>query len=808
VLLLVAGCAGLVWLHLKREAIARSIANEVLAGSGYSVGALSIAHLQTDEVLFSELVLVHRDGTRYDLRDLRVPIALPDATISRADIGRVLIHPGNAASEPPNYADLLSQALALPTRFPSVSVTVGEVQRPGWPAIESVDWRTTPAAQHLNLTFAGIGLHVSATETTATKYHLSVSADAGGEPVLAELEAEPDASGCRLQGTVRVEPGPWLARARSAGLLPENAPIVDVASSVQLNVALAITPNETDVQADVEFAPDFRLSYDDETSGLHAVATSIDGLTVAYGHPQGEWTATADSFSISASHAAAKHVEAEITAFHCANDRCEFVVRGGADDVRLGDIGVGRIDAESTAAVSAGDRWAVLARPSALHLQDLRGNDWRISVIRLRGADGFELEADPTAATARIGHADLGIAGLAVATGLSGDAEVRLKAFEAAIKPLRVATRFELPAAGLRVAWRNEAIVPVRVHGRLEHDADNGTVQVIVDDPARGLDLRLAIDLGANTTTMTVERATIAFDLAPLSRSFAAWPHAWDLVAGSARGHGKLTSRAGSNSGLSVDFLVDIENAAATWDELAATGIRASIPVRLGPDMKPVIGPVSASAALVDVGLPLSDLTGQLTWDMAGPGIDVESLVAGLLGGRIRAAPFRVSIDPITAEIELSVESVQPGLIPELAEFEAVEVTGKLSGRIPVRIDDETITVEAGRLDSEPPGGVIRYRSGSPPDAGAGGLALAQRALSNLQYESLASEVSYTEKGDLILKMRLKGINPDMDPLQPVILNLSVENNIPELLKSLQATRDIQDIIERRSTRSPATLSQ
>jgi hypothetical protein len=103
---------------------------------------------------------------------------------------------------------------------------------------------------------------------------------------------------------------------------------------------------------------------------------------------------------------------------------------------------------------------------------------------------------------------------------------------------------------------------------------------------------------------------------------------------------------------------------------------------------------------------------------------------------------------------------------------------------------------------------VIRYRSGSPPDAGAGGLALAQRALSNLQYESLASEVSYTEKGDLILKMRLKGINPDMDPLQPVILNLSVENNIPELLKSLQATRDIQDIIERRSTRSPATLSQ
>ena len=79
------------------------------------------------------------------------------------------------------------------------------------------------------------------------------------------------------------------------------------------------------------------------------------------------------------------------------------------------------------------------------------------------------------------------------------------------------------------------------------------------------------------------------------------------------------------------------------------------------------------------------------------------------------------------------------------------------------------------------------------------GLGLAQRALSHLQYDSLTSDVTYTSDGDLVLGMRLEGINPDMDPLQPVILNLSVENNIPQLLKSLQAARDIEQVLERRS---------
>jgi hypothetical protein len=132
-----------------------------------------------------------------------------------------------------------------------------------------------------------------------------------------------------------------------------------------------------------------------------------------------------------------------------------------------------------------------------------------------------------------------------------------------------------------------------------------------------------------------------------------------------------------------------------------------------------------------------------------------------------------------------------------LAEFDSIDIEGSISGILPVAITGDQITIAQGRLESDEPGGSIRYRAG---DAGTdeSQLGLATRALSDFEFESLTSEVTYTEDGDLLLAMRLEGVNPKMDPSQPVVLNLNLENNVPQMLRSLQATRSIQEIFERR----------
>jgi predicted acylesterase/phospholipase RssA len=132
--------------------------------------------------------------------------------------------------------------------------------------------------------------------------------------------------------------------------------------------------------------------------------------------------------------------------------------------------------------------------------------------------------------------------------------------------------------------------------------------------------------------------------------------------------------------------------------------------------------------------------------------------------------------------------------------LEAVTVSGSVSGEIPVTIRGNKLIIDGGYLENDPPGGVLRYRGGAADGIvdDNSQLGIVTRMLRNFEFDSLTSAVNYSQDGDLVLKMRLEGINPDVDPTQPVILNLNVENNVPQMLRSLQATRSIEDVLEER----------
>ncbi len=105
-------------------------------------------------------------------------------------------------------------------------------------------------------------------------------------------------------------------------------------------------------------------------------------------------------------------------------------------------------------------------------------------------------------------------------------------------------------------------------------------------------------------------------------------------------------------------------------------------------------------------------------------------------------------------------------------------------------------------MTGEPPGGVIRYLGGGQSDdTDVSSIALVMAALRNFEYESLTSDVTYSKDGDLKLQMQLKGRNPELDDGRPVVLNLGVDNNVPQMLKSLQAARAVEEILENRLAR-------
>jgi hypothetical protein len=199
--------------------------------------------------------------------------------------------------------------------------------------------------------------------------------------------------------------------------------------------------------------------------------------------------------------------------------------------------------------------------------------------------------------------------------------------------------------------------------------------------------------------------------------------------------------------------------------------------------------PARFEVALVDIGFPVEDISGTATPDIDAVAVDVSSLSMAVLGGTVTADPFRYSLDAARNELLLRASNVQLPLMAGLADLEAVTISGSVSGEIPVTIQGNNVIIDDGYLENDPPGGVIQYRGGAADGIvdDTSQLGIVTRTLRNFEFESLTSAVSYSQDGDLVLKMRLKGINPDVDPTQPVILNLNVENNVPQMLRSLQA---------------------
>jgi hypothetical protein len=123
--------------------------------------------------------------------------------------------------------------------------------------------------------------------------------------------------------------------------------------------------------------------------------------------------------------------------------------------------------------------------------------------------------------------------------------------------------------------------------------------------------------------------------------------------------------------------------------------------------------------------------------------------------------------------------------------------TGVLDGSVPVMVTSRGLTVRDGSFEARPPGGVIRYLA-SPEATHAVTQANANmeavlQALNNFQYNVLQVGAEYIEDGTLQLKARLEGKNPDQKKSPPIHFNLTVQENIPALLKSLRLVNGVED---------------
>lgn len=202
----------------------------------------------------------------------------------------------------------------------------------------------------------------------------------------------------------------------------------------------------------------------------------------------------------------------------------------------------------------------------------------------------------------------------------------------------------------------------------------------------------------------------------------------------------------------------------------------------------------------LDVGIPVSDL--HLSFSANEDLLDVSALRGRTLGGAFHTSPFHYAIDPGNTAFNLHISKLS---LVEVLALEGEDITGSglLSGIIPVTLTNNLLSVTQGRLESEPPGGVIRYAGAAAAVAAAQqpGLDFALRALDDFNYQTLSATVDYAEDGTLSVAVSLVGNNPAVEHGRTIHYNLNVTENLPVLLRSLRLSDELSQGIQNKLNR-------
>jgi hypothetical protein len=219
--------------------------------------------------------------------------------------------------------------------------------------------------------------------------------------------------------------------------------------------------------------------------------------------------------------------------------------------------------------------------------------------------------------------------------------------------------------------------------------------------------------------------------------------------------------------------------------------------------------PASIFVAAVQSGVDVTNLVTsyQIKWRMADelPIIEMRDFQCEVFGGTVSNPGPVVDLAKPPVTTTFSLRSLDLAKILSVEQQKGLQGTGTLNGTLPVTFTSGGIIVKDGIVEAQPPGGTIRYAS--TPESSRllsesdRQLQLVSQALNNFQYSLLRVGVKYGETGMLDLNARVEGRNPDLRNTPPIHFNLTVQEHIPTLLKSLRLVEDLHGTIEKKYKR-------
>jgi hypothetical protein len=288
----------------------------------------------------------------------------------------------------------------------------------------------------------------------------------------------------------------------------------------------------------------------------------------------------------------------------------------------------------------------------------------------------------------------------------------------------------------------------------------------------------------------------------PLAKTLAEWPALLSLNQGRLRAD--ATVRLPDAQAPQLDLNLSLQGLAGIYDRTVLSGLDGQLQLLLRGDRLQLKVP-KLQLQQANPGVPIGPLLLQADYSaaVAAPGrgqLALRQAHSAFLGGRLWLEPATLDLSRGTLRLPVQLQGLDLEQFFRIYPAEGLTAHGVIDGQLPLQLSSTGISIQQGHLAARSPGGVLQFHSERIRALGRAnpGMQLVAEALEDFQYQRLSSQVSYDEQGKLLLELRLEGRNPAIENGRPIHFSITLQEDIPTLLASLQLSDKVSDLIKRR----------
>ncbi len=249
-----------------------------------------------------------------------------------------------------------------------------------------------------------------------------------------------------------------------------------------------------------------------------------------------------------------------------------------------------------------------------------------------------------------------------------------------------------------------------------------------------------------------------------------------------------------------AEIQLKAESVAGDYAQNQFEGLNTEIQVN-GSQNRFVTQPIAVTIDNVNIGVPITNISfGFDRIEKAEnklPVIQLNEFSAKLLDGSIYAKEIEMDLNRAVNEFSIYLFNLSLQQLLALNQTEDLIASGRFNGELPMRIQSEDFSIQAGWIKADEQGGVIKYDRIDEVLVGNPNLELVADLLKDFRYNEMSAQIDLQPDGNILLATKLHGRSPNSEFDKQVNLNFNIEFNLWKFLESARLlTRIDQDISE------------